>query len=116
MGCRKASNALGVDGLALDEQARAVAEGRELRRLVLAAAPAARRPAPTASVTLRGADLAAACVSVAMPAATPRKMHQQPVAAGVDDAGLAQGRQLLRGALHGHPAGLLDCRAAACRG
>ena len=34
--------------------------------------------------------------------------HQQAVAAGVDDAGLLQGRQLLGGLLDGDPAGLLD--------
>ena len=105
-----------VDGLARDEQARAVAVGRQLgglvrrRRLRRAARRrCAARPAPSEIGDAGVHELGDAGGEAA-------EEHQQPVPAGVDDAGLLQRRQLLGGLLDGHPAGLLDGRPAACRG
>ena len=97
-----------VDGLAGDEQARAVAVRGELGGLGRAAAPSGRRPLPGAQRDPRQRDGDAGVHELGDAGRQAAEEHQQPVPAGVDDAGLLQGRQLLGRLLDRHSAGLFD--------
>ena len=104
---------LAVDALAADEEARAVAELGELARLL--DGDGVRPPGPDRSDEriagrprrdARAGDHLAAAHEVLDARRQAAEEHEQAVAAGVDDAGLLQGRQLRGRVLDRDPAGL----------
>ncbi len=97
-----------VDGLSGDEQAGAVAVHGELRRCGGRRRLRGAAPLPRAQGDPRQRDGDVGVHEFGDAGREAAEEHEKPVPAGVDDAGLLQGRQLLGRLLDRHSAGLLD--------